>query len=58
MSFIGAHVFALGMLASILAIAACESERSRSASGEPSRMSAWQSLPPDYNRGPPLRNFP
>jgi hypothetical protein len=58
MSFIGVQAFALGMLASILAIAACASEPPRSASGESSPASEWRRLPPDYARGPPLRNFP
>jgi hypothetical protein len=58
MSFIRMQVLAFGIAASVLAIAACSSEPGGTATGEQSGASEHWRLPPDYNRGPQIRNNP
>jgi hypothetical protein len=57
MSPIKAQILALGVVASALALATCASEQSGSGTSERSGTEWWRP-PPDYNRGPVIRNNP
>lgn len=61
MSFIKGPVLALGIASSVMVLAACASESSGSGSSGTSEQSGtserWRP-PPDYNRGPQIRNNP
>jgi hypothetical protein len=58
MLFIKRQILALCVAAPVLAIAACASEPSGSGTSERSGTSGWWKPPPDYNRGPQIRNNP
>jgi hypothetical protein len=59
MSFIKNQMLALGVAVSVLALAGCASESSGSGANEQSTTEDWwRKPPPDYNRGPVIRNNP
>jgi hypothetical protein len=54
-----AQMLALGVTVLVLALAGCASESSGSGASEQSTASDWwRKPPPDYNRGPVIRNNP